>query len=87
MATVFVPPSMRSLTDGAKSVEARGANVRALVEALEAAYPGFRETLTDDGRLRPGLAIAIDGVTATTGLLAEIPPDAEVHILPAIAGG
>ena len=87
MATVFVPPSMRHLTADARSVEVEATNVRALIDQLELHHPGFRDALLDGERLRSGLAIAIDGVTTTNGLLGVIPPGAEVHILPAIGGG
>ena len=87
MATLFVPPSLRSLTDGERRLEISSISVRALIDELEQAHPGFRDSLVDGDRLRPGLAIAIDGVASSEGLLAKIPADAEVHILPAIAGG
>ena len=40
-----------------------------------------------DGRVRPGLALAINGEIATTGLMAKVAEGAEVQILPAIGGG
>ena len=87
MATLFVPPSLRHLTGGERRITVRSANVRSLVNELEQAHPGFRDSLVDGDSLRPGLAIAIDGVASSDGLLAKIPEGAEVHILPAIAGG
>ena len=87
MATLFVPPSLRHLTGGERRITVRSANVRALVDDLEQAHPGFRDSLVDGDSLRPGLAIAINGVASSDGLLAKIPEGAEVHILPAIAGG
>ena len=87
MVTVFVPPMMRSLTDGATQVETSGRTLREVVQHLEAAYPGFEETLTEAGSLRPGLALAVNGVTQPTGLMAAVPEGGEVHILPAIGGG
>ena len=87
MATLFVPPSLRHLTGGERRITVSSANVRALVDELEQAHPGFRDSLVGGDNLRPGLAIAIDGVAASDGLLAKIPDGAEVHILPAIAGG
>ena len=43
--------------------------------------------LWKDGRVRPGLQLAVDGVLSATGLMAKVPEDGEVHILPALGGG
>lgn len=87
MATVFIPSTMRQLTDGVEQVEIPGATLRAIVSGLDAQFPGFEATLVQDGRVRPGLAIAVNGVAQSIGLIAEVPEDAEIHILPAISGG
>ena len=47
----------------------------------------MKELLVENDRVRPGLALAIDGVIATTGLMAQVPEEAEVQILPALGGG
>lgn len=85
--TVFVPIGMRSLTGGQRVVRVSGRTVAAVVDDLEALYPGFAETLVEDGRLRRGLTIAVNSVEQPLGLLAKVPQGAEVHILPAMAGG
>ena len=87
MATVFIPTMMRQLTGGEERVEVSGSTLREVVAELEDRFPGFEATLVQDGRVRPGLAFAVDGVTQSLGLLAQVPDDAEVHILPAISGG
>jgi len=87
VATVFIPAMMRSLTDGEERVEVPGSTLREVVAALDARYPGFADSVVQDGRVRPGLALAVNGVAQSTGLLAAVPADAEVHILPAISGG
>ena len=87
MATLFVPPRLRDLTGGERHITVSSASVRGLIDELEQAHPGFRDSLVDGDSLRPGLAIAIDGVSTPDGLLAKIPANAEIHILPAIAGG
>ena len=68
--TVFVPIGMRPLTNGTRIVQASGRTVAEVVESLEAHYPGFRETLIEDGRLRRGLTIAVNSVEQPLGLLA-----------------
>ncbi len=87
MATVFVPIGMRPLTAGQRTVSAQGANVAAVIADLETNYPGFQAALIEQGQLRPGLTIAVNSEEQPLGLLAKVPPTAEVHILPAMAGG
>jgi molybdopterin converting factor small subunit len=87
MATVWIPSLLRPLTGGQREVTADGATVGALIDALDAAYPGLRARLRDGDRLQPGIAIVVDGETGARGLLDTVKPDSEVHIVPAIGGG
>ena len=85
--TVFVPPAMRSLCGGARSLIVSGRTVRQIVDDLETRWPGFRDTLVEDDRLRRGLSVAVNSEQQPLGLLARVPAGAEVHILPAMSGG
>jgi len=85
--TVFVPIGMRPLTGGLRVVSASGRTVAEVVADLESSYPGFHDSLVEAGRLRRGLTIAVNSVEQPLGLLARVPEQAEVHILPAMAGG
>ena len=85
--TVFVPIGMRPLTDGRRTVSASGRTVGEVVSDLESNYPGFHESLVEGGRLKRGLTIAVNSVEQPLGLLAKVPEGAELHILPAMAGG
>lgn len=85
--TVFVPIGMRPLTDGQRIVSATGRTVAEVVSDLETNYPGFFESLVEGNRLKRGLTIAVNSVEQPLGLLAKVPANAEVHILPAMAGG
>ena len=87
MATVFIPPPLRSLTEGQELVEAQGRNVRDVIDDLDARFPGFAERICDGEQLRPGLAVAVGTTVTSLGLLAKVDPDSEVHFLPAISGG
>jgi hypothetical protein len=78
---------LRELTGGRSAVEATGATVRELIEDLERRWPGIRDRLTDDGRLRPNLAVAIDGEVGPLGLRETVEPSSEVHFVAAIKGG
>jgi len=87
MALVFIPSLMRSLTGQRDRVPAEGKTLRQVVENLEQQYPGMKELIVENDRVRPGLALAINGEIAATGLMASVPDEAEVQILPAIGGG
>lgn len=87
MATVFIPPQLRQLTGGAAQVQVEGATVRQLVAGLEEGFPGIAARLTSGDSIAPGLAVSIDGVISTRGLLARVSATSEVHFLPAFGGG
>lgn len=78
---------MRSITNGHSACEADGATVGAAIEALDSQYPGIKSRLVEDGRLKSGLALFVDGEQADRGLAARIQPFSEVYFSPAISGG
>ena len=87
MALVFIPALMRPLAEGKDRVEVEGRTLRQIVDNLDAKYPGFKDAIVENGRPRPGLALAVDGVPTAIGLMQEVPEGSEVQILPAIGGG
>ncbi len=87
MATIFIPSMLQSLTGGAKRVDLDARNVRQVIERLEELYPGIRDRLVEDGKIRPNLAVAIDGDVAIMGMLEKVGENSEVHFVPAIGGG
>ncbi|MBI3960925.1 MAG: MoaD/ThiS family protein [Chloroflexi bacterium] len=87
MAIVWIPPLIRPLTDGKSQVEVEGENVRAIVDALEARYPGVAARIIDEERIRPGLSVAVDGTVGNKGLREPVGPNSEVHFVPAMTGG
>lgn len=87
MPEVHIPVMLRELTGGRSTVEAAGATVREVIEDLERRWPGIRDRLTDSGRLRPNLAVAIDGEVSPLGLREAVEPSSEVHFVAAIKGG
>lgn len=62
-------------------MEIEAANVRALIAALDARFPGL------GAQLREGTAVAIDGEIINDPLLEPIEPESEVHFLPPVSGG
>ena len=87
MATVFIPTMLQPMTDGVKQVDLAAANVRQVIDGLERLYPGIKDRLVAEGRIRPNLAVAIDGEVARMGLLEKVGDKSEVHFVPAIGGG
>ena len=87
MPRVFIPPQMRSLTEGREVVDARGAHVREVLEDIEVRFPGIMDRLCQDGSLRPDVSVVVGGAIATLGLLQRVEPDTEIHFLPVLAGG
>ena len=87
MATVFIPPQLRSLTNEARTVDVTATNVRTLIEQLEIQFPGISTRLCANGELRPDLNVTVDGEVSGRGMLHRLSEDSEVHFLPAIGGG
>ncbi len=87
MAVVWIPPLMRGLAGGRESVTVPGDTVGEVVDSLDKVYPGMKVRLCADGRLRPGLAVAVDGEVSPRGLRQAVEEESEVHFLPRTAGG
>ena len=89
-ATIRVPTTLRTLTAGESEVSVEGDTVRAVLEALEAAHPGFRERIIDDdGKLRRFVNVFVDDddIRFLDGLDTTVPDGQTVAIVPAVAGG
>ncbi len=86
MATVYIPSLMRDITSQAK-VQVPGATVRQIIDNLEQAYPGLKDRLMENNRLRSSISVVVDGEVTPIGLLEKVGEDSEVHFVPAIAGG
>lgn len=88
--TVRVPTTLRPLTGGETEVSVDGSTVGEVLDALEAAHPGFRERLLDEsGQLRRfvNLYISDDDVRFLDGLKTPVPDGETLSIIPAVAGG
>ena len=64
-----------------------GKNVRQIIESLDQKYPGFKDRLVEDGRVKPNISVAIDGEITPLGMIEKVSEESEVHFLPAISGG
>jgi molybdopterin converting factor small subunit len=86
MAVVVIPAALQPLTGGVPRVDATGATVRDVVAALAKQFPALDGRIVDGNGIRPELFIAV-GNEEIFNLDQSVPEGAEVHILPAIAGG
>jgi len=87
MATVFLPYALRKYADGVEQVDVPAKTLGELIDNLEAAYPGTKHHLVNEGALKPGLAAIVGHMATRRGLLQKLEPDVEVHFITAIAGG
>ena len=80
MARVVFPDHLLSVTGGVREITVPAANVRELLLALEAQFPGSAETLAKS-------AIAIDGQIHQDAYLEPIGADSEVFFMLRLEGG
>jgi len=84
---VWIPALHRDLTGGAETVTVEGETVGELVAQLETSFPGFAARLSEDGKLRPNIAVAVNGEITHRGLRHRLTEPSEVHFIPALSGG
>jgi molybdopterin synthase sulfur carrier subunit len=86
---VRVPTILRNFTEGAKSVEAEGSTLSALIDDLEANHPGIKDRLIEGGDLRRFINVYVndEDVRFTGSLETALSDGDQVVILPAVAGG
>jgi molybdopterin synthase sulfur carrier subunit len=88
--SVRIPTILRSYTGDQSQVEAEGATLSAVIESLEASFPGIRARVLDDaGALRRfvNIYVAEEDVRFAEGLDTPTPDGTQVSIIPAVAGG
>lgn len=81
MTRVILIGTMTQLTGGVREVDIEATTIAQLLRGLHARFPALGDNLTES------VAVAIDGEIFQDDLIQPIPPGAEVHILPKIAGG
>ena len=88
--TVRIPTPLRRMTNGQGKVEVTPSSMGALIEQLEAAYPGIKERLLgEDGELHYFVNIYLNGedVRFLQGMNTSANSGDEVSIVPSVAGG
>lgn len=90
MATIHIPTPLRAYTDKQASITVEGATVGEALNALTAAHGGLAKHLRDaDGKLRSFVNVYFgdEDIRFLDGEATAIPSDAELTIVPSIAGG
>lgn len=87
MPVVWIPALLQPLSGGKQKVSLPGETVRQVIDNLELQFPGMRERLLDGDRLRPAIAVAVDGVISQEKLRHRLEENSELHFMPAISGG
>lgn len=87
MAVVLLPRSLLALFPGVeRRHEVDGADVEAVLAAMEGRVPGLRDRLVEDGpRLRPHINVFVAGLPAD--LRTSVAAGDTVHVIPAVSGG
>ncbi|HJS18414.1 MAG TPA: MoaD/ThiS family protein [Anaerolineales bacterium] len=87
MPVVGIPSLLRDLTNGQQSLIVEGDTIRDVIDNLDKLYPGLKERLYDGDRLRPSIAVVVDGRTSTLKLREKLQASSEVHFVISISGG
>ena len=86
---VRIPTILRTYTGGAKAVDGNGSTLEEVLESVEAANPGIRERLVDEGDLRRFINVYVndEDVRFLGGLGTKVDDGDVIVVLPAVAGG
>ena len=88
--TVIIPTPLRKFTNEVETVEVQGATVGEILNQLERRFPGIQARLCEvNGELRRFINVYVDGedIRFLDNLQTPVGAQAEVSIVPAIAGG
>jgi len=81
MVSVTVWGALSAVTDGNTYLEFEARDIRELFTKLELKYPGVKPYLDR------GIAVSIDGTIYRDSWSKTLPKDAEIFLLPRLAGG
>ena len=87
MVTVIIPALLEALCGGRRKLEVEAATLGETLRRLDAECPGIYDRIVEDGRVRPQLAIAVNGEVYQMPLHEKLKPGTELTIVPAIGGG
>jgi molybdopterin converting factor small subunit len=81
MVTVTLWASLSAAADGNETLDIEARDIRELFRKMAERYPGL------EPYIKQGIAVSIDGVIYRDTWSKELPKDAEIFLLPRIAGG
>jgi sulfur-carrier protein len=81
MLEVYLSGTLRDAAGGAASIQIEAATIRELLRKVVERYPRMQ------GKLDEGIAVSINGNIYRDNWGEQIPGDAEIFLLPRIAGG
>lgn len=90
MARLLLPMPLRPFAENQRSIEVQGTTVREALDDLLRRYPKLRpHLLQEDGQLQPYVHLFLNGedIQSLQGLETPLPENAELRLLPSIAGG
>lgn len=87
--TVKIPSQLRATTGGSAELEAEGATVGEVLEAVFAEHEDLRDRITQEGELRRFVNVYVGGedIRFGDGMNTAVGDGSELTILPAVAGG
>lgn len=87
---VRIPTPLQGLTGGKKEVEVKGTTISEVIVDLDQKFPGLKERLLDEnGELRRFVNVYLneEDIRFLQGLTTPVEKEAEISIIPAVAGG
>lgn len=78
---------LREITKGSHNVEVFGETVREVIDHIEDRFPGFKERICKNDKLRSEISIVIDGSVSEDKLGHKLKNVKEIHFVPILAGG
>jgi molybdopterin synthase sulfur carrier subunit len=86
---VRIPTPLQRLTNGKAEVECSAKDITELVDALEQAYPGMKDRLSEGGKIRRFINIYVndEDIRFVNKEATALKDGDSISIVPAIAGG
>jgi molybdopterin synthase sulfur carrier subunit len=86
---VRIPTPLQKLTNGKAEVECSAKNIAELLDAIEKDYPGMKDRLSEDGRVRRFINIYVneEDIRFMEKEATVLKEGDTISIVPAIAGG
>ena len=88
--SVRIPTILRTYTLGESEVSASGSTVTEVLDDLDARYPGIKARILDEqGAIRRFVNVYVgnDDVRFLDALDTKVSDDAQISVIPAVAGG